>query len=123
MITETAEYPRIVTAPPGPKARRIVAQDKEWSSPSYTKEYPLVASMGRGAMVEDVDGNRFIDFMAGIAVCSTGYGHPKVTQAVQEAAGRFLHICGSDFYYESMAKLCERLAKSVKGKSKRRGFL
>jgi 4-aminobutyrate aminotransferase len=74
-------------------------------------------------MVEDVDGNRFLDFMAGIAVSSTGYGHPKVVAAVKEAADRFLHICGSDFYYESMAVLCERLAKVAPGSSKKRVFL
>ena len=60
-------------------------------------------------MVEDVDGNRFLDFMSGIAVSSTGYGHPKVVAAVQEAAANFLHICGSDFYFEGMAALAERL--------------
>ena len=66
-------------------------------------------------MVEDVDGNRYLDFMAGIAVCSTGYGHPKVVAAVKDAADRFLHICGSDFYYEGMAALCERLARIAPG--------
>ena len=74
-------------------------------------------------MVEDVDGNRFLDFMAGIAVASTGYGHPKVVHAVQEAASKFLHICGSDFYYESFAALCERLAQLAPGTSKKRVFL
>ncbi|MBI4346439.1 MAG: acetyl ornithine aminotransferase family protein [Elusimicrobia bacterium] len=117
------DYPRIAVAPPGPKAKRIIAKDKEWSSPSYIKEYPLVAAGGRGAMVEDVDGNRYIDWMAGIAVSSTGYAHPKVTAAVQEAAGKFLHICGTDFYYEAMADLCERLGKLAPGKGKHRVFL
>ena len=74
-------------------------------------------------MVEDVDGNRYLDFMAGIAVCSTGYGHPKVVAAVKDAADRFLHICGSDFYYEGMAALCERLARIAPGPSKKRVFL
>jgi 4-aminobutyrate aminotransferase len=74
-------------------------------------------------MVEDVDGNRFLDFMAGIAVCATGYGHPKVVSAVKEAAERFLHICGSDFYYESMAVLCERLARLAPGPTPKRVFL
>src|SRR2546426_7398386 len=71
-------------------------------------------------MVEDVDGNRYLDFMAGIAVASTGYGHPQVVQAIQEAAGRFLHICGSDFYFESFAALCERLAQLAPGKRDRK---
>ncbi|MBI4425484.1 MAG: aminotransferase class III-fold pyridoxal phosphate-dependent enzyme, partial [Elusimicrobia bacterium] len=119
----SADYPRIVVPPPGPRARKIIALDKEWSSPSYIKEYPLVAAGGRGAMIEDVDGNRYIDWMAGIAVSATGYAHPKVTAAVQEAAARFLHVCGTDFYYESMAVLCERLAKLAPGKGKKRVFL
>jgi 4-aminobutyrate aminotransferase len=74
-------------------------------------------------MVEDADGNRFLDFMAGIAVCSTGYSHPAVVRAVQEAAEKFLHICGSDFYYQGMAALCERLARIAPGPSKKRVFL
>ena len=117
------EYPRIVAPPPGPRARKVIALDKEWSSPSYIKEYPLVMAGGKGAMVEDVDGNRYIDFMAGIAVSATGYNHPQVVSAVQEAAGRFLHICGTDFYYEGMARLCQRLAQLVPGKEKKRVFL
>jgi 4-aminobutyrate aminotransferase len=100
-----------------------VARDAEWTSTCYIKEYPLVVSRGKGVMVEDVDGNRFLDFMAGIAVSSTGYGHPKVVAAVHEAADRFLHICGSDFYYEAMAALCERLARVAPGPSKKRVFL
>jgi 4-aminobutyrate aminotransferase len=117
------DYPRIVVPPPGPKAEQVVARDKEWTSTCYIKEYPLVVARGRGVMVEDVDGNRYLDFMAGIAVSSTGYGHPSVVAAVKDAADRFLHICGSDFYYEGMAVLCERLAKLAPGSSKKRVFL
>jgi 4-aminobutyrate aminotransferase len=117
------DYPRIIVPPPGPKAQAIVARDAEWTSSCYIKEYPLVVSRGRGVMVEDIDGNRYLDFMAGIAVSSTGYGHPKVIAAVKEAADRFLHICGSDFYYEGMAALCERLARVAPGPSKKRVFL
>jgi 4-aminobutyrate aminotransferase len=117
------DYPRIVVPPPGPKARAIVDRDAEWTSTCYIKEYPLVVSRGQGVMVEDVDGNRYLDFMAGIAVSSTGYGHPKVVAAVKDAADRFLHICGGDFYYESMAALCERLAKLAPGRAKKRVFL
>ena len=127
MPTKTApaktDYPRIVVTPPGPKAKKIIAQDKEWSSPSYIKEYPFVMAGGKGAMCEDVDGNRYIDWMAGIAVSSTGYNHPKVVAAVQEAAGKFLHICGTDFYYETMAALCQKLAQTAPGKGKHRVFL
>jgi 4-aminobutyrate aminotransferase len=117
------DYPRIVTPPPGPKAQQVVARDAEWTSTCYIKEYPLVVARGRGMMVEDVDGNRYLDFMAGIAVSSTGYGHPKVIAAVKDAADRFLHICGSDFYYEGMADLCQRLARLAPGSSKKRVFL
>jgi len=117
------DYPRIVVPPPGPRAQEVVRRDEAWTSSCYIKEYPLVVARGRGPMVEDVDGNRFLDFMAGIAVCSTGYGHPKVVAAVKDAADRFLHICGSDFYYEGMAALCERLARLAPGSSKKRVFL
>ncbi|HEU5261110.1 MAG TPA: acetyl ornithine aminotransferase family protein [Gemmatimonadales bacterium] len=122
-MSAARDYPRIVVAPPGPKAREIVARQDRWASTSYPKEYPLVVARGERAVVEDVDGNRYLDFMAGIAVASTGYGHPRVVQAVQEAASRFLHICGSDFYYETFAALCERLARLAPGSSKKRVFL
>ena len=117
------DYPRILVPPPGPRAREIVARDAAWASSCYIKEYPLVVARGRGAMIEDVDGNRFLDFMAGIAVAATGHAHPRVVAAVQEAAGRFLHICGSDFYYEGMAALLERLATVAPGASRKRVFL
>ena len=117
------DYPKIVVPPPGPRPRRSCDRDEEWTSTCYIKEYPLVVARGQGAMVEDVDGNRYLDFMAGIAVSSTGYGHPKVVAAVKDAADRFLHICGSDFYYEGMAALCERLARIAPGPSKKRVFL
>jgi 4-aminobutyrate aminotransferase len=117
------DYPKILVPPPGPKAQAIVRRDEEWTAPCYIKEYPLVISHGRGPMVEDVDGNRYLDFMAGIAVSSTGYSHPAVVAAVKEAADRFLHICGSDFYYEGMAALCERLARIAPGPSRKRVFL
>ena len=117
------DYPRIVVPPPGPNAKAIIDRDAAWTSTSYIKEYPLVVSRGSGAMIEDVDGNRYLDFMAGIAVASTGHAHPKVVAAIQDAASRFLHICGTDFYYEPMAALCERLARVAPGSSKKRVFL
>ena len=116
-------YPSVKTALPGPKARAIVDRDRAFTSHAYLKEYPLVIARGEGVMVEDVDGNRFLDFMSGIAVSSTGYGHPKVIAAVQQAAANFLHICGSDFYFESMAALCERLARLAPGSTPKRVFL
>ncbi len=121
--TEARSYPRMLVTPPGPRARAIVERDAQWTSTSYIKEYPLVVSHGRGAMIEDVDGNRFLDFMAGIAVAATGHSHPAVVAAISEAAGRFLHICGSDFYYDGMAAICERLARLAPGPSKKRVFL
>jgi 4-aminobutyrate aminotransferase len=117
------DYPRILVAPPGPKGKAIVTRDEAWTSTSYIKEYPLVIAGGKGAMVEDVDGNRFIDFMAGIAVSSTGYNHPKVVAAIKDAADRFLHICGTDFFFEGFAALAERLAKLAPGTSRKRVFL
>jgi 4-aminobutyrate aminotransferase len=117
------EYPFIKTPVPGPNARRVVEQDVTFASPCYIKEYPLVIARGERAMVEDVDGNRFLDFMAGIAVASTGYGHPKVIAAIKAQADEFLHICGSDFYFEGMANLFERLAKLAPGLSRKRVFL
>lgn len=101
----------------------MVERDQRYTSTCYLKEYPLVIASGRGAMVEDLDGNRFLDFMAGIAVSSTGYNHPKVVAAIQEQAGRFLHICGSDFYFEGMAALAERLARLAPGPAPKRVFL
>lgn len=117
------DYPHIVVPPPGPKARDIVSRDSAWASTSYIKEYPLAVAGGRGVMVEDVDGNKYLDMMAGIAVASTGYGHPEVVSAIKAAAEKFLHICGSDFYYEGMAAICERLAKIAPGTSRKRVFL
>ena len=122
-MTAARDYPRIVVPPPGPKAKAVVAQHDQWASTSYPKEYPLVIAGGDRAMVEDVDGNRYLDFMAGIAVTSTGYNHPRVVAAVREAAGKFLHICGADFYFEGFARLCERLAMLAPGPSKKRVFL
>lgn len=116
-------YPHVQTPPPGPKARAIVERDQRVTSTCYLKEYPLAIAGGSGPMVEDVDGNRYLDFMAGIAVSATGYNHPKVVAAVQEQAARFLHICGSDFYFEGMAALAERLAALAPGPSPKRVFL
>ena len=117
------DYPRILIPPPGPNARAVIDRDIAAASTSYIKEYPLVVSRGKGAMIEDVDGNRYLDFMAGIAVAATGHAHPKVVAAIQEAASRFLHICGTDFYYEDMTALCERLARLAPGPSSKRVFL
>ena len=115
--------PHIRITPPGPNAQRIIDKDRKYSSPSYIKEYPLVVERGEGAWVYDVDGNRFLDFMAGIAVASTGHAHPAVVRAIHEAADKFLHICGTDFYYASFSDLCERLASYVPAMGPKKVFL
>ena len=105
----TAANVHLKTELPGPKARAMMARDAGVSSPSYPRDYPFVMSHGRGTEVWDVDGNRFLDFAAGIAVCSTGHAHPEVVRAVQQAASEFLHI-SSDYWHERMTALAERLA-------------
>ncbi len=116
-------YPRIVVEPPGPRARAIVDRESTLASACYIKAYPLVVARGEGPMVEDVDGNRFIDFMAGIGVASTGHAHPAVVGAIQRAAGDFLHVCGTDFYYPAMTELMDRLARLAPGPTPKRVFL
>jgi 4-aminobutyrate aminotransferase len=102
--------PRLVTALPGPRAQAIIDRDKAVTSPSYTRDYPLVAARGEGCMLEDVDGNVFLDMTAGIAVTATGHAHPDVVQAIQVQAAQLLHMSGTDFYYEPMVELAEKLA-------------
>ena len=109
-IQATEYAPRISGSLPGPKARAVVEADDRWISPSYTRSYPLVAKRGRGTRVEDVDGNEFLDFAAGIAVTSTGHCHPEVVKAIQQQAGELIHMSGTDFYYEGMVTLAERLS-------------
>src|SRR5918999_993984 len=113
----------IKTHPPGPKAKEILEKDHRYTAPAYGRVYPLVVKQGRGMAIEDVDGNLFLDFMAGIAVTSTGHSHPKVVKAIEEQARKFLHICGSDFYYEPMAELVEKLAQLAPGSGDKRVFL
>lgn len=105
--------PEIKTPLPGPKARAIIERDKQFVSPSYTRDYPFVIARGEGAVVEDVDGNRFLDCAAGIAVNSTGVSHPDVVKAISEQAGKFIHMSGTDFYYEPQVRLAEELASIV----------
>jgi 4-aminobutyrate aminotransferase len=111
MSTMTLVGPHIKTALPGPNAKRILEGDKQYISPSYTRSYPLVARSGRGIVVTDVDGNDFFDFSAGIAVTSTGHCHPAVVAAIQKQAAELIHMSGTDFYYESMVTLAERISK------------
>jgi 4-aminobutyrate aminotransferase len=111
MTTKTMIGPKIKTALPGPKAKRVLDGDREYISPSYTRSYPMVAQQGRGIVVTDVDGNEFFDFSAGIAVTSTGHCHPDVVAAIQKQAGELIHMSGTDFYYESLVTLAQRLSK------------
>jgi 4-aminobutyrate aminotransferase len=106
-----AKYgPKLVTALPGPKAKAAVEADERWISPSYTRSYPLVAKSGRGLRIEDVDGNEFLDFAAGIAVTSTGHCHPEVVAAIQKQAAELIHISGTDFYNEPLTDLAQKLS-------------
>ncbi len=105
--------PDIKTALPGPKAKAIIDRDSTFVSPSYTRDYPFVIASGQGAVVEDVDGNRFLDCAAGIAVNSTGVSHPEVVKAITEQAQKFIHMSGTDFYYEPQVRLAEKLASIV----------
>jgi 4-aminobutyrate aminotransferase len=115
--------PKLITPLPGPKARAIIERDDQVISPSYTRCYPLVAERGQGAIVEDSDGNRFLDFAAGIAVVATGHCHPQVVKAIQEQAAKLIHMSGTDFYYENMVVLAEKLASLVSaGGSPRRVY-
>src|SRR5215208_3908744 len=104
------DQPHIKTPLPGPNAQAIIARDKTVVSPSYTRGYPLVIASGTGSSVEDVDGNLFLDCAAGIAVNSTGHSHPAVVKAIVDQAQKFLHMSGTDFYYEPQVKLAEELA-------------
>jgi len=107
------DTPRIATALPGPNAQAIIARDKTVVSPSYTRGYPFVIARGYGSMVEDVDGNVFLDCAAGIAVNSTGHAHPEVVRAITDQAQKFLHMSGTDFYYEPQVRLAEEIASIV----------
>jgi len=116
------KLPNLVTKLPGPKARQIVKEDSEVLSPSYTRDYPLVAKTGRGALIEDVDGNTFLDFAAGIAVVATGHCHPQVVAAIQKQAAELIHISGTDFYYPNLVELAEKLASIAPGKEPKRVY-
>jgi 4-aminobutyrate aminotransferase len=117
-----SQLPQLVTPLPGPKSKAIIERDQQVISPSYTRSYPLVAETAQGAMVEDPDGNRFLDFAAGIAVVATGHCHPQVVKAIQEQAARLIHMSGTDFYYENMVLLAEKLASLVPGGIQRRVY-
>ena len=120
-LTET-KLPSLITPLPGPRAKAIIERDTQFISPSYTRGYQMVAKTGRGAMVEDVDGNVFLDFAAGIAVVSTGHCHPRVVEAIQKQAADLIHISCTDFYYEGIVQLAERLAAIAPGREPKKVY-
>src|SRR5512145_1576849 len=105
--------PALKTALPGPRAQALIERDAKVVSTSYTRDYPLVMARGEGAVVEDVDGNVFLDCTAGIAVTATGHSHPDVVRAITEQAQKYLHMSGTDFYYEPQVQLAEEMATIV----------
>jgi 4-aminobutyrate aminotransferase len=119
---QALQVPWIRTELPGPRASQLIATDEQYTSPSYTRVYPLAVERGYGAVIEDVDGNRFLDFTAGIAVCSTGHCHPRVVAAIQQQAAKLLHMSGTDFYYASQGELAKKLAQMAPGSGAKRVF-
>jgi len=116
------DEPRILGPLPGPRAFAWLARDDRVMSPSYTRVYPLVVRRARGAMLEDLDGNRFLDLTAGIAVTAAGHCHPKVVAAIRRQSGRLIHMSGTDFYYTPQVRLAERLARLAPGPEPKRVF-
>src|SRR2546423_2595253 len=121
-LFENCPVPDIKTAPPGPRARDLLERDARFVSPSYTRVYPLVVERGSGAVIQDVDGNLYLDCTAGIAVTATGHCHPKVVEAITDQAGKLLHMSGTDFYYQPQIDLAERLGELGPGPGRRRVF-
>ena len=113
-ITET-KLPEIKTALPGPKTKRLLEKDERFISPSYTRSYPLMVERGYGAMLEDVDGNLFLDFNAGVAVCALGHAHPEIAEVISQQAKKFTHISGTDYYYPHQTELAEKLSQITPG--------
>ncbi|WP_425615455.1 acetyl ornithine aminotransferase family protein [Anatilimnocola sp. NA78] len=120
--SQSLPTPWIHTELPGPKGKQLIAHDERFTSPSYTRAYPLAVERGEGSMIEDVDGNRFLDFTAGIAVCSTGHCHPRVVAAIEEQAKKLIHMSGTDFYYAPQGNLAQRLAQLAPGSGDKRVF-
>lgn len=119
----SGKVPELHLSPPGPRAQEVVIRSDRIVSPSLPRAYPLAVARAYGCVVEDLDGNRYLDCMAGIAVCSTGHCHPRVVRAIQEQAERLIHICGADFYDPLYIALAERLAAITPGNEPKRVFL
>jgi 4-aminobutyrate aminotransferase len=109
------DLPHLLGPVPGPRAQAMIERDRQVVSPSYTRDYPLAVERGEGCMIEDVDGNRFLDFNAGIAVVATGHCHPRVVAAIQQQAAQLIHMSGTDFYYEGLVALAEKLSEIAPG--------
>jgi len=122
IIPDHPDAPKLVTELPGPKAKELIERDHKVTSPSYTRGDPLVMDRAIGCVAIDPDGNHFLDLTAGIAVTSTGHSHPYVVEAIKAQAERFLHMSGTDFYYEPQVRLAERLAESAPMPGKKRVF-
>jgi len=118
----TITIPNLKTALPGPKAKSFIERDAKVVSTSYTRDYPLVMARGEGVAVEDVDGNIFLDCAAGIAVTATGHSHPDIVKAIVDQAHKFLHMSGTDFYYEGQIRLGEELSAIAPMKGPHRSF-
>lgn len=119
---DNRKVPEIKTALPGAKGKALLERDEKYMSPSYTRVYPLVCARGSGAVIEDVDGNLFLDFTSGIAVTASGHCHPHVVDAIQDQASKLVHMSGTDFYYQPQIDLAERLATLAPGESPKRVF-
>ena len=120
--TPPLDAPRLLTELPGPRAKALIENDERYTSPSYTRVYPLAVERGAGAVIEDVDGNRFLDFTAGIAVCSTGHSHARIVGAIQRQAEKLIHMSGTDFYYAPQGDLAKKLAEIAPGSGPKRVF-
>lgn len=120
MSSSTRKVPHIRTVAPGPISRELIEIDEQFVSPSYTRSYPLAVKRGNGLVLEDMDGNLYLDFTSGIAVCATGHCHPRVVKAIQDQAAKLVHICGADFYYPPLRDLAKKLCEIAPGKSAKR---
>src|SRR5260221_8835268 len=121
-LFDARTVPDVRTELPGPNGRALLERDKHFVSPSYTRVYPLFVARGSGCVIEDVDGNLFLDFTAGIAVTASGHCHPHVVAAIKDQADKLLHMSGTDFYYEPEIALAEKLTSLTPGKSPKRVF-
>jgi 4-aminobutyrate aminotransferase len=121
-VFDQLPVPWVKTSLPGPAAQALLERDARFVSPSYTRVYPLVVARGSGAVIEDVDGNRFLDLTAGIAVTAAGHCHPEVVAAIKDQADNLLHMSGTDFYYQPQIDLAQRLCEAAPGPSAKRVF-